>query len=387
MKNQDENTLKSWLAAQNGTHAEDWYVVTKARHAMAIVFEELRKQRGNGTVLTQSFTCVTAINPILVAGLRPCYGDIDPTTLSLDPTKVEPLLDDLTRAVVVQHTFGLAGSVEEISKLTRIRNVLLLEDSAHCAGFMATDRSGRPMVDVSVHSFGAEKRYQTSYGAAIWLNPAMADGALYKALKQRFELLRTMKMGAVWRAQAYPYMNRGLRSLPAPVSARLRAVLVRVGVLELPIMPLEKEAQTYGSCCRLAPLLTRKIVKRTEGSVGNIAHRMKLVEYYRNALAESATLSVPAQFLSESGAWVRFPVVCGTSEQAKALFERLTAQKLSPGRWYRPTLFPGVEHSIYGYDPGMCPVAEDVSAKIINLPTSSWIDQKKAKEIVREITS
>jgi dTDP-4-amino-4,6-dideoxygalactose transaminase len=52
------------------------------------------------------------------------------------------------------------------------------------------------------------------------------------------------------------------------------------------------------------------------------------------------------------------------------------------GKWYRPLFFPGVkDYSAYNYRVGSCPVAEDVSARIVNLPTDLNTTAKVAKEI------
>lgn len=75
------------LAARTGTRPEDWFGVLKARSGMEVAFRVLREVRGPGSVLTQVFTCATAVDPVLAAGLEPRYGEVAPATLALDPAR------------------------------------------------------------------------------------------------------------------------------------------------------------------------------------------------------------------------------------------------------------------------------------------------------------
>ena len=95
--------IREQLAKISDTNAEDWHLCLKARFGMAIVFEAIRDQLGTGEVITTPYTCITSVNPILVAGLTPVYNDIDPSLLSTGKPN-EKLIKSKTRAIVMQHT-------------------------------------------------------------------------------------------------------------------------------------------------------------------------------------------------------------------------------------------------------------------------------------------
>jgi dTDP-4-amino-4,6-dideoxygalactose transaminase len=140
--------VQELLAERTDTNPRDWYFTFKARYGMQVVFAELARSLGGGTVATQAFTCATAVDPIVVAGLTPHYCEIDLDTLAIKP----PIADDYA-AVVLQHTFGI---VSPAAAQIAAAGGLVIEDSAHCVGRMAKDNSGRPLADISVHSFGVE---------------------------------------------------------------------------------------------------------------------------------------------------------------------------------------------------------------------------------------
>lgn len=66
---ESSEAIRKKLAALSDTNAEDWHLCLKARFGMALVFEAIRDKLGAGEVITTPYTCITAINPILVAGL------------------------------------------------------------------------------------------------------------------------------------------------------------------------------------------------------------------------------------------------------------------------------------------------------------------------------
>lgn len=59
-----------------------------------------------------------------VAGLKPVFADVDPTTFTLSPKAVERALTPQTRAVLPTHLYGLACDLDpilEIARRTRAR--------------------------------------------------------------------------------------------------------------------------------------------------------------------------------------------------------------------------------------------------------------------------
>ncbi|MDN6272133.1 MAG: hypothetical protein L0J23_05590, partial [Bifidobacterium crudilactis] len=68
--------LRQELAKRTASNAEDWFLVFKARYGMQLVFDVLRELYGPGSACTQLYTCCTAVDPILAAGLTPAYGDV-----------------------------------------------------------------------------------------------------------------------------------------------------------------------------------------------------------------------------------------------------------------------------------------------------------------------
>lgn len=370
--------LKTRLAERTGTQAGDWFLVAKARYGLEVVLQVVANIRGSGEVITQPFTCLTAVNPIMSAGHKPMYADISPDTLSLDPATLQ--VTNASRAVIVQHSFGIPADLSTIRDFADTHTLLLIEDSAHKPGLMAS-KNGQILADVSVHSFGVEKMLPTKFGAAVWINPDLRDTVLHDALRAAFETLPELSLLRNLRLRSYSITNRALNHLPTVMNPpAVRDTLARLRLFEAAITPLERRGKNSGTPARPSNWILQRIVDELNVYDANLAGRQAATQAYLSAFGERDDFTIPAGIVPD-GVYTRFPVLCRTAKQASALFTRLAKQGLHPGKWYRPTLFPGpADQALYSYDPTLCPVAEDISARIVNLPTN--VSPERIKEIL-----
>ena len=210
--NSSQGSVRERLALRSHTDPRDWYLVFKARYGMEAVFRALKECEGEGDVLTQLFTCCTAIDPILSAGMNPVYSDIDPSSLHA----AEPVGDLQAKAVLVQHTFGLIDD-DYIARVRQsLPSALLLEDCAHCVTRMARD-GDEPIADISIHSFGVQKILPTRFGGAMWVNPKLAEREpeLDAAIRRHLSALSPLSTRLNILTRLYVNQNRVLSRLPA----------------------------------------------------------------------------------------------------------------------------------------------------------------------------
>lgn len=373
--------LTARLAEQTDTVAADWHLVYRARYGMEVVFRVLKDLHGDGEVITQSFTCATAVNPIIAARLKPVYADITGAALSVDPSTIH--CSDTTRALVMQHTLGLSADMVGARKACDAAGVLLIEDSAHRAGYIARDDAGMALADVSVHSFGAEKSLSTRFAGAIWVNPAMKNVALAQALHGALGALPALNPLTTTVARLYTPTNGVLNRLPQAVAKPLRSVLAGMGAFTPPIAPRELNAHQAARPALPAAWMVRHVLVALGELPAVEQQRQTAAEMYTTAARKSGTLTVP-DGAQQAAPYVRFPVLLSSAAEADSMFAKLRAHGFYAGKWYRPTLFPGVvSQAAYGYDPTTCPVAEDISQRIINLPTN--VSATTAQEIAHVV--
>lgn len=369
-----EQDVRRALASRTGTVPEDWFLVLKARSAMEVAFRVLHDLRGPGSVLTQVFTCATAVDPVLVAGLTPRYGEVHPATLALDPRALT--VDEDVRAVVVQHTFGIVDDerAERLRESAHRVGALLLEDSAHAVTRMARV-AGEPVADVSVHSFGAEKLFATKFGGAVWVSPTL-DPAVREPLVTALGQLPPMGLRRRVAVRSYRNQLRVLSRLPGTLAERLRAALVHLALHEPPVAPVERAGQLAGPPLRPSRWVLRTMAHALVWSGDLQARRAATTAVYARELAG---LDLPAV---DAAPLVRFPLYAPDAATAERVIDALAGAGVRAGRWYRPALFPGpTDPALYHYAPGTLPVTEDLVARVVNLPTT--VGPGEAERIAR----
>ena len=136
-----------------------------------------------------------------VAGLKPIFVDIDPTTFTLSPRAVERAITPNTRAVLPTHLYGLACDMDPIIELARRHNLKVIEDCAHSLGAMYRDQMVGTLGDASFFSFQAFKPLNTYGGGLAWIRDPdlarrvgeLADGEAWPSEKRVESILSAGK--------------------------------------------------------------------------------------------------------------------------------------------------------------------------------------------------
>ncbi len=92
-------------------------------------------------VITVPMTFIATVEAISRTGARPVFVDIDPRTYTLDPSKLEAVITERTRAIIPVHLFGLCANMDVINgcvhghNLARDKNqIAVIEDAAQAHG-------------------------------------------------------------------------------------------------------------------------------------------------------------------------------------------------------------------------------------------------------------
>lgn len=387
--------LRAELARRTGTAADDWFLTFKARQAMKVAFDALAaKDCGRRKVLTQLFTCCTAVDPIAAAGLTPIYGDISPRTLALEPEGV--LASEGLAAVVHQHTFGIhdVAMNESIREAAHEAGALVMEDCAHCAGRLGRDSRGVPVADVSVHSFGVEKMLPTHFGGALWVNPEMPDTALRDDIRMRFAAIPELDSARARAARTYLTQVRILNHLPHALSSALRGHLELLGLFEPAVSESERAGEIGGEVARPGEWVAAQALGALQQAEANERSRSEVVAAYERAFVDWSHEPcerfpwVCAGGLDDSQPLLRLAVFMQDDRHADEAVRRLCEAGYYTVPWYRPVLYPGVvKESRYGLACGVesalkrLPMTEACSKGAVCLPTT--IPSDRVAEVVR----
>jgi perosamine synthetase len=118
-------------------------------------------------IIMPGYNCIVIPNAIRFAGLKPVYVDISEDDFNIDPDRIEAALTRRTKALVVQHTFGIAGDMDALSDLSRRKGLPLIEDCAHALGGMLDGRQLGTIAYAGFYSTEATKMFSTEKGGIL----------------------------------------------------------------------------------------------------------------------------------------------------------------------------------------------------------------------------
>ena len=85
-------------------------------------------------VITTAMTCTATNMPILAAGAKIVWADVDKVTGLIDPKSIEAKITDKTKAIIMVHFGGIPCQIDEINLIARKYNIKTIEDAAHAMG-------------------------------------------------------------------------------------------------------------------------------------------------------------------------------------------------------------------------------------------------------------
>ncbi len=153
-----EQRFATWL---EGGHVRAF---GSGRAALFAVAKALGLGAGDG-VIVPAFTCQSVINALRYTGAEPQYADIETDAFGLDVDAVNAAIGPRTRALLLQHTFGLIGrDIDALLTLAQERQLLVIEDCAHALGATWKGRKLGRLGDGAIFSFERGKVLSTVHG-------------------------------------------------------------------------------------------------------------------------------------------------------------------------------------------------------------------------------
>jgi perosamine synthetase len=283
-------------------------------------------------IITTPLTDFGTIIPILAQNAVPVFADVDPTTGLADPTSVESLISERTRAIVAVHLFGAAAPVVELREIADRHGLILIEDCAQA--------------------------YLT----------ALPDG----------RLAGTVGHAGCFSLQQYKHITCGDGGLAVSGDAEFATAMRLFADKGWPRDTGERTHVSYGMNYRMTELQAAVARAQLVKLPDVVRRRRRAARRLADALRPLAGLSVPVN-LDRHAVWL-FPVVVddlsGADNQAYAAALAAEGVPVSAGYLAQPVYsYPVLaERRLYGgsgfpftspparteftYGPGLCPQAE-----------------------------
>lgn len=118
-------------------------------------------------VLTSPQTCTATNHPILEQFAKPVFTDIQYLTGNINPTDIEHRITEKTKAIICVHLGGYPCDLDEIHKIARRYNLVIIEDAQDAIGAKYKNRPIGSISRFTCFSFAASQQLTTVEGAML----------------------------------------------------------------------------------------------------------------------------------------------------------------------------------------------------------------------------
>ena len=311
----------------------------------------------NDEVILQAFTCNVVPRAIRSVCAQPVYVDIEAKDFNIDISQIDKAITDKTRAIIVQHSFGIPPNLELIKKVIGDRNILIIEDCAHAFKpakyydinatsdfvFFSTDHT-KPL-NTQVGGVACTESEQDAEQLRL-----LAMRASRLSFLQRIRMIITFLMGFLChRPYLFPF---------------LRVILAAMNRLKISfVWPDEHQIASQGvdngfySMTPFQAFLGLSQLRRIDE---NIMHRRAMFDRLQSSIGwYKSHQSIPV---------LRYAFLVSS----RPSFLKGLCYGLSKSVWFDSPISGG--RSVYQdvrYEEGSCPVAEIVSQHIVNISITS----------------
>ena len=144
--------------------------VNSGSSALYIGIESFNFPEGS-EIITPALTFGTTIGCLIKNKLIPVFVDVEPLSYCIDPNQIEEMITDKTVAILAPNLMGNICKWEEISKIAKENNLIVIEDSADTLGGTINGKSSGYYSDMSITSFyGSHIINCAGNGGALMLN-------------------------------------------------------------------------------------------------------------------------------------------------------------------------------------------------------------------------
>ena len=118
-------------------------------------------------IITTPMTFCATINSIIHCGATPVLADVDPTTMNIDPARVEETITPKTKAIVPVHFAGRPCEMDSLCDIARRHELIIVEDCAHAIETEYKGRKAGSFGHLGCFSFYVTKNVVSGEGGMI----------------------------------------------------------------------------------------------------------------------------------------------------------------------------------------------------------------------------
>jgi perosamine synthetase len=273
-------------------------------------------------VVTSPYSFVASANCALYQGATPVFADVDRRTLNLDPAAVEAAITERTRAVVAVDIYGYPCELDELRATCDAHGLALIEDACEALGARYNGRPLGSQGPPAVFAFYPNKQMTTGEGGMVTTHS-----------EEEWRLLKSL------RNQGRADSGGWLEHARLGFNYRIDDIRAAIGL---------------GQLEKLDAIL---------------AARSEVAAHYAELLGTIPGLELPCPDDAEhERSWFVYVVALPEGADREQVVGSLAERGVQTARYLPCIHLQSYMRERFGYGPGLCPVAEQVSARTLALP-------------------
>ncbi len=129
--------------------------------------KELYKWEDNSEVIIPSFNIISAAQSCIYNNLKPVFVDAEPITWNIDTKRIEEVITNKTKAIIVVHIYGLPSDLNPIIEIAKKYNLKIIEDAAQAHGQTYNGKKCGSFSDAATFSFFTNKHISCGEGGIV----------------------------------------------------------------------------------------------------------------------------------------------------------------------------------------------------------------------------
>lgn len=296
-------------------------------------------------VITTPLTFAASSNCVLYCGGTPVFADVDPKTYNIDPEDIRRKITDKTKAIIAVHLAGQPCDMDEIHKIAKEHDLLVIEDGAHALGSVYKGKKVGTLSDMTTFSFHPVKPITTGEGGMI-----VTDN------EEFYQKMMLFRSHGITRDENLMTRNDGswfYQQLNLGYNYRITDIQCALG-------------------CSQMKKLDRFLARRKE-----------IVARYNEAFADCENIIIPYQLPETESGWHLYIVQVKNCDRRK-VFEALREHGIAVNVHYIPVyLHPYYQE--HGYKDVHCRNAEEVYSHIISLPLYPTLTEEQQQYVIETL--
>jgi len=171
-----ENKWSKWLGIKYSVF------VNSGSSANLLTLLIIKILHGTGEVIVPTLTWISDIASVIQNNFKPVFVDINPKTLCMDENHILKNINNKTKAVFITHAQGFNGLSDNLLKILRKKNIILLEDV--CESHGATFKNKK------LGTFGLISNFSFYYAHHL---STIEGGMICTSDKKIYELARMLR--------------------------------------------------------------------------------------------------------------------------------------------------------------------------------------------------